>query len=81
VNGLERALRHFAKLVENGLLDAIDKRVEEYELSEIEDAVVTERVGEHPYLADEEEHEVDYADAFAYAVAEVHRRLWPTELP
>jgi hypothetical protein len=50
MNDLERALKHLNKLVENGLLDAINKRSEEYELSETEMAVVTQHVGEQPYF-------------------------------
>jgi hypothetical protein len=32
MNCLERALKHLGKLPENGLLVAIDKRIEKYEL-------------------------------------------------
>ena len=82
MSSLERALKHFDKLVENGLLDAIDTRLEEYELEETVTEVLAEHAGEEPYFPpDHGELETDYADAFTYAVEEVHRRLWPRRLP
>ena len=82
MNRLERAARHLDRLIENGLLDAIDRRLEEYELTETEHAVSTQHVGKHVYQPPgEEQLEADYADAFKYAVEEVHRRLWPVEPP
>jgi hypothetical protein len=77
---LERALKHFDKLVEHGLLDLIDKRAEEYGLIEMETAVLTKHHGEHHYFSpDDGLLEENYADAFAYSVSEMHRSLWPAK--
>jgi hypothetical protein len=76
VNRLVQVLKHLDVLVEHGLLDRIDEKLDEVELEEVELAVVTTHHGQELYLPpDEHELETSYAEVFLLSVSETHRDL------